>query len=135
VRTGRTLTLALAFGVLLVAVGMAGVSASHRAHGIVDKALMVALGCAVVGAVHLLPVLCRSKGAQALWLACLVLTLVDMVACGPMKCLRAVLIHLMAIVLWREALSPDSIPEPVTLVDGEPKVLVTMKPEPGTTIH
>ncbi|PUE10905.1 hypothetical protein B9Z51_00700 [Limnohabitans sp. T6-5] len=71
-RIGRTLTLALAFGVLLVAVGMAGVSAWHRADGMVDKVLMVALACAVVGAVHLLPALCRSLAVWPLWLACFV---------------------------------------------------------------
>ncbi len=71
-RIGRALTLALAFGVLLVAVGMAGVSAWHRADGIVDKALMVALAVAVVGAVHMLPALCRSLAVWPLWLACFV---------------------------------------------------------------
>lgn len=124
----RVFTLAL--GVGMTGIAMAG--AALRA----GEPLGMAQACAVVAALHLLPVLCKSKGAQALWLVCLVLTVVDLVACGQlMGCLRAVLIHLMAIVVWREVLQSESVPEPVTLVDGEPKERVSMKPEPGTTIH
>lgn len=68
----RTLTLALAAAVLLVAVGMAAVSAWGRGFDLVDKALMVALAVAVVGAVHLLLALCRSLAVWPLWLACFV---------------------------------------------------------------
>jgi hypothetical protein len=121
----RTLTLAL--GAVMSSIAMSG-AALQRA----GDPLGMAQACAVVAALHLLPVLCKSKGAQALWLVCLVLTVVDLVACGQlMGCLRAALIHLMAFVLWREEL----MPEPIALVDGEPKELVNMKPERGTTIH
>lgn len=121
----RTLTLAL--GAVMTGIAMAG-AAVQRAGDPLD----MVQACAVVAALHLLPVLCRSKGAQALWLVCLAVVIFDLVACGqPMKCLRVVLVHLMAIVLWREAL----LPEPIALVDGEPKELVSMKPEPGTIIH
>lgn len=68
----RTLTLALAAAVLLVAVGMAAVGAWGRGFDLMDKALMVALACAVVAAVHLLPALCRSLAVWPLWLACFV---------------------------------------------------------------
>jgi hypothetical protein len=120
----RVFTLAL--GAAMTGTAMAG--AALRA----GDPLGMAQACAVVAGLHLLPVLCRSKGAQALWLVCLVLTVVDLVAWGQlMGCLRPVLIHLMAIVLWRDAL----MPEPIAQVDGEPKEPVTMNPEPGTTIH
>lgn len=68
----RTLTLALAVGVLLVALGMAAVSAWGRGFGLLDKSLMVALAVAVVAGVHLLPALCRSLAIWPLWLACFV---------------------------------------------------------------
>ena len=68
----RTLTLALGVAVLLVAVGMAAVSAWGRGFDLVDKALMVALAVAVVAAVHLLPALCKSWAVWPLWLACFV---------------------------------------------------------------
>jgi hypothetical protein len=94
----------------------------------------MAQACAVVAGLQLMPVVCRSKGAQALWLVCLAMTIVDLVACRqPMECLRAVLIHLMACVLWREVLMPDSVPEPVTLVAGDPQKAVARVP--GATIH
>lgn len=68
----KTITLALAFAVLLVAVGMAAVSAWGRGFDLVDKALMIALAVAVVTAVHLLPALSRSRAVWPLWLACFV---------------------------------------------------------------
>jgi len=68
----KTITLALAFTVLLVAVGMAAVSAWGRGSDLVDKALMIALAVAVVTAVHLLPALCKSRAVWPLWLACFV---------------------------------------------------------------
>lgn len=122
----RAFTLAL--GAVMTGIAMAG-AAVQRA----GDPLGMAQACAVVAGLHLLPVLCRSKGAQALWLVCLVLTVVDLVASGHpiMLLFRSSLVHLMAFVLWREAL----MPEPIALVDGEPKELVPMKPEPGTTIH
>jgi hypothetical protein len=68
----KTITLALAFAVLLVAVGMAAVSAWGIGFDLVDKALMIALAVAVVTAVHLLPALCKSRAVWPLWLACFV---------------------------------------------------------------
>jgi hypothetical protein len=68
----KTITLALGVAVLLVAVGMAAVSAWGRGFDLVDKALMVALAVAVVAAVHLLPALCKSWAVWPLWLACFV---------------------------------------------------------------
>lgn len=68
----RAFTLALATAVLLVAVGMAAVSAWGRGADLVDRSLMVALAVAVVTAVHLLPALCRSRALWPLWLACFV---------------------------------------------------------------
>lgn len=122
----RIFTLALGAG--MTGIAMAG--AALRA----GDPLGMAQACAVVVGLHLLPVLCRSKGAQALWLACLILTVVDLVACGQLVGgLRAVLIHLMAIVVWREVLMPDSVPEPVTLVAGDPQKAVARVP--GATIH
>ena len=118
---------------LALGAGMTGIAMAWAAVQRAGDPLDMAQACAVVAGLHLLPVLCRSKGAQALWLACLVLTLVDLVVSGhPITVLfRSLLIHLSAFVLWREAL----MPEPIALVDGEPKEPVTMKPEPGTTIH
>ena len=68
----RAFTLALAAAVLLVAMGMAAVSAWGRGADLVNKGLMVALAVAVVAAVHLLPALCRSRAVWPLWLACFV---------------------------------------------------------------
>ena len=67
--TKRWGTLALAVGVLGVALGMAGVSAWHRADTVVDKALMVAMACAVVLGVHLMPALVKSRAVWPLWVA------------------------------------------------------------------
>lgn len=65
----KGVTLALAVGVLGVALGMAGVSAWHRADTVVDKALMVAMACAVVLGVHLMPALVKSRAVWPLWVA------------------------------------------------------------------
>lgn len=66
----RIVTLALAVGVLAVAMGMAGVSAWQRAGSPLDRALLVAMTCAIVAAVHLLPALVRGWWAWALWGLC-----------------------------------------------------------------
>lgn len=66
----RFVTLVLAVGVLAVALGMAAVSARQRAGSPVDRALMVALSCAVVCAVHLLPALRRDRATLGLWGVC-----------------------------------------------------------------
>lgn len=120
---------------LSLGVGMTGIAMAGAVQRAGDP-LGMAQACAVVAWLHLLPVLRRSKGAQALWLVCLVLTVVDLVACGQlMGCLRAVLIHLMAIVVWREALLPDSVPEPVTLVAADPREPVDFERNANSTIH
>lgn len=65
----RAVTIALAAGVLLVALAMASASAWQRAQG-VDRVLLVAMACAVVAAVHLLPALVRSRWVWPLWGLC-----------------------------------------------------------------
>jgi hypothetical protein len=66
----RGLTLALAVGVLAVAVGMASASALQRAASPVDRTLLLALSCALVASVHLLPSLCRGWWIWPLWGLC-----------------------------------------------------------------
>jgi hypothetical protein len=71
----KRLALALGVGVLLVAVGMAGVSAWQRAASGIDRVLMVALAAFVVAAVHLLPSLTKSRAVWPLWGLCLVVAI------------------------------------------------------------
>lgn len=65
----KGVTLALAVGVLGVAMGMAAVSAWSRGTDLLDKCLMVAMACAVVLGVHLLPALVKSLAIWPLWVA------------------------------------------------------------------
>lgn len=67
--TKRWGTLALAVGVLGVAMGMAAVSAWGRGADLLDRVLLVALACAVVAGVHLLPALVKSRAVWPLWVA------------------------------------------------------------------
>lgn len=65
----KGVTLALAASVLGVAVGMAAVSAWGRGTDLVDRVLLVAMACAVVAGVHLLPALVKSLAIWPLWVA------------------------------------------------------------------
>jgi hypothetical protein len=71
-KTALTLVLALLVGG--VALGMAAVSAWQRGSTDVERVMLVALACACVGAVHLLPALAPRRILWPLWAGCFLLT-------------------------------------------------------------
>jgi hypothetical protein len=66
----KPLTVALAVLVLVTALVMAAVAAWQRADTSIDRALLVALGCVTVCAVHLLPALTKRRMMWPLWAGC-----------------------------------------------------------------
>jgi hypothetical protein len=72
-RIKTTLTLVLAEMALGSSLLMAGAAAWQRSETPLDRALLLALSCVTVSAVHLLPSLTKSRAMWPLWVGCFVL--------------------------------------------------------------
>jgi hypothetical protein len=72
-RIKTTLTIVLAVMALGSSLLMAGAAAWQRSETPLDRALLLALSCVTVSAVHLLPSLTKSRAMWPLWVGCFVL--------------------------------------------------------------